>query len=211
MKGKKQEPEATIGDQLQHIEKSAVKEWKYLSKVKIKDENHLLFASFIIILVAILVVNTLYVLNRDPSTNVTHHVSATTDTSQVLTSLQTATLPAAVVSISDVSENDRKDPAFMLAEGETLLTMTIRIKNTSPGQQEIIPTSQLFVRSRDGDYAPLHPSIYVTKPLGANKVAAGQTVSGEISFAVPKQLADPLLYVDLGWNDQAPVVFHALK
>ena len=39
----------------------------------------------------------------------------------------------------------------------------------------------------------------------------GKTVTGQLSFAVPKILAHPLLYIDLGWGDTAPVVIDVMK
>ena len=37
------------------LDERVVREWKYLRKIYIKDEDHLLFASFIIVLVGLIV------------------------------------------------------------------------------------------------------------------------------------------------------------
>jgi hypothetical protein len=146
---------------------------------------------------------------------ITPVTSPTTDASVnpnfQLTSTQTGSTPAYEVKISNVTENNVPDPAFTLAPGNTLLLMDISIKNLTGAPQELVPVSDLFVRDNEGDTFPLHPALVVKNPLPSTKVAPGQTVSGQISFEVPKKLARPLLYVDMQWSNLAPIVYDVMK
>ena len=74
-------------------------------------------------------------------------------------------------------------------------------------KQTLTPVTQLYVRDRDGGYYPLRASSYTFKnPLQATVLLPGQVVTGQIAFAIPKNTALPLLYIDFGWNDLAPSV-----
>lgn len=200
--GKKQ-PESVTDKQVK-------KGRKYLKRILIKDEDHFLFASFIVLLLAIIVVNTLYVMNRLPHFRLTTRIIETTP-SKVLTSLQKGSTSSYDVTVSNVYETDRRDPAFTLASNETMLIFDINITNKTAQTQQFLPVNQLYVRSRDGYYATMHPSIYVTRPIPADTITPGKTISGQVSFNVPIHQAHPLLYVDLGWDNTVPIVFDVLR
>jgi hypothetical protein len=57
----------------------------------------------------------------------------------------------------------------------------------------------------------MHPTVFIKNPLPADDLAAGATVKGELSYAVPKTLRNFKLYVDPGWGDMAPVVFRITR
>ncbi|MCA9325827.1 DUF4352 domain-containing protein [Candidatus Saccharibacteria bacterium] len=195
-------------ESLLEVEMKEVKrEWRHF--VKFSDENHLLFAAFVVVLLAILVINTLYVLNRNNVHVVSGYVSSDSQNRQH-TSQEVGTNGAMSVTISDVTENDKRDPAFTIPETETMLILTIDITNTTTETQQLIPSTQLYVRTVEGDYSKLHASMFVTKQLPAKDLKPGQTVSGQVSFSVPKRIAKPLLYVDTGWHNYGPVVFDVL-
>lgn len=180
--------------------------------IKLKDENHLLFIGFVMLVAALLIVNTVYVISRgDAIDSKTENHQNMPDALKVLSSQQTAENKAFSVVVSNVTESDKFDPAFTLPDGYTMLLFDIKITNLSRGEQSLIPVNNLFVRSREGDTFPLHPSLEITKPLESGPVAAGATVDGQISFGVPKTLAHPLLYVDLGWDDYVPIVIDVLR
>lgn len=176
-----------------------------LSHLHIKDEDRLLFASLIIVLAAFLVINATYV---------AHHWSqedTVGSTATILTAQQHANTPAFFASISHISEDIRVDPAFTLADGETMLIMNLTIANNSAIDQNFIPSTQLYIRTQGGDYRPLHPSMFVTNQIFSGTLKPHQEVSGQISFGVPKTATNPLLYIDTGWLDQTPTVFSTLK
>ncbi|HET6925186.1 MAG TPA: DUF4352 domain-containing protein [Candidatus Saccharimonadales bacterium] len=186
--------------------------WQQLKAVNIRDDEHLLFPTFIIVLLTIIVINTTYILNKQSAAagradEITNVVSRP---QKVLTSERTASSTAYTISVSRVTENNTFDPAFPYPANETMLILTLTIKNTSGGPQQLTPAQQLFVRSQDGDYAPMHASSYLATQLPAATVKPGQTVSGQVSFAIPKSQGRPLLYVDLGWNNYGPAVFDVL-
>ncbi len=53
--------------------------------------------------------------------------------------------------------------------------------------------------------------MYVTKQIAAGKIAPGKTISGQISFGIPKSATNPLLFVDTGWGNEAPIVIDVLR
>jgi hypothetical protein len=176
-----------------------------------KDENHLLLASLILGIATLVIINAAYVVNRLTAPAPVTETTPTVSWPHVLRSTQTARTPALIASVGKVSESDKADPAFTLDDGETLLAMDLSITNRTAGSQDFIPTSDLYVHTSQGDYRPLHPSMYVTQQIFSGTMKPGQTVSGQISFSVPKQATDPLLYIDTGWNSEVPVVFAPLK
>lgn len=187
----------------------AKKEWKQL--LRIRDDNHLIFLGLLIVLTCLLVLGGIAVINHS-LVRVTGGVTELLPSrDKVLTSTQEGKTTAFTVSISSVTETDKPDPAFTLAAGQTLLMLNISLTNKTDQVQDVIPVNQLFVRSRTGYYASMHPSTFITKPLVAGTVEPGATVTGQVSFSVPKQLAQPLLYVDPGWANQSPVVFDVLR
>lgn len=187
----------------------AKREWRNL--LKFGDENHLLFGAFIIVLCCILAVNVLYILsqhsgdNRPVQTN-----SIRKDFTYYATSNQIISNDVITTSIKNVTENNKKDMAFTIDPSETMLILDVRVTNKTTEIQHLLPSIQFYVRSNEGDYVSLHASMYVTNPIPAKDLKPGETVSGQVSFNVPKNLARPLLYVDTGWDDSAPVIFDVL-
>lgn len=186
--------------------------WDTVVHFRIKDEEHLLFSAFVIVLLGIIVVNTTYIIGKqnDQNTVASGITNVVSQPQKVFTSQLTATSPFYQISVSDVTENSKQDPAFTISSDETMLILTLHVKNASNTNQVFVPSQQLYVRSSDGDYAQLHASMYVSKPIQQTTLKPGQTVSGQVSFNVPKSQSRPLLYVDTGWGDYAPVVFDVL-
>jgi hypothetical protein len=193
------------------IEQRVEKEWKYLRKIYIKDEDHLLFASFIILLVGVIVLFTLFITSRVPQVQSIVVSGSGNAPTKVLTSEQTAKSSAYTINISNATENSTPDRAFSFPDNYTMLILDFTITNNSSVNQNFIPVNQLYIRSNEGVAYPLHASMNVKKPVQFQNMNPGETQSGQISFAIPKTLAYPLLYVDLGWNDYVPVVFNVLK
>ena len=183
-----------------HVAKTTSK----LSRALRTEDNQLVVTSLVVLLSALVVINASYLASRLSQ-------SASAQASHVLTSHQVASTHSLTASITNMSENSAPDPAFTLDDSEVILIMTLSITNHTSHIQDFIPTSQLYVRTRDGDYRPLHPSMFVTKPIVSGKIKPGQTITGQVSFSVPKASTNPLLYVDTGWNDDVPVVFNVLE
>lgn len=199
-----------IQDELNKDVKEVKREWRQL--LKFKDENQILFFAFVILIIALVVINSFYIIHRaqqtaTPTVNKTVLVA---DSALRLTSQQAGKNVAELVKISNVTELDKKDFAFPLDEGEVLLMMDVTITNRTALKQQLIPSSQFYVRDDDGGYYPLHASMYVTKAIPATDMKPGDTVTGQVSFAVPKSLAHPLLYVDTGWAKVVPIVYDVL-
>lgn len=201
----------SIGKIGSEIEQDIKKELKLIDRYRKKNEDKLLFAAFITVLCALIIINAIYIINRVSTRQ------------KIVTAAQTLNFPKTVlpstvsgvnssftVAVKGVKEDSTPDPAFAFDAQETMLIATVTITNTSGKKQQLSAASQLYVRSQDGSYFAMHPSSRVQKELGSKEVAPGETVTGDVSFAIPKILTKPLLYVDLGWNDFVPVVFDVL-
>lgn len=188
------------------------------SKTKSKslkfNDNEILLFGILLVLLGLLVIVGLYVnrylKNTDPKVSTIHSTAGDVSPPFVLHSQQLAKTDAYDVSISNVSENDKKDRAFPISDNETMLILDFSITNKTRSEQDFYPMTDLYVRNKDGDYSALHASSLVTNPLIPGKLKPGETLSGQVSFSVLKRDARPLLYVDTGWNDQVPVVFDVL-
>ncbi len=178
-----------------------------------RDDNHLLWAGLLLVLATLVTINAAYIVTelKNDSESSSQSDAQPVTRPHVLRSTQTAHTPSLVASINKIAEIDKSDPAFTLEDNETLLSMMLTITNRTSSSQFFIPTSVLYVHTGKGDYRPLHPSIYVTDQIFSGTLKPGQTVSGQISFSVPKQEINPLLYIDTGWNDEVPIVFSPLK
>lgn len=183
------------------------RDWRFVKFIERKDEDHLIFAGFVVIVTALVFVTSLRILDRKIVTKASSSQSSEVRSDQLLSSTQLGTNGVFSVQITSVTARVDPDPAFPLEEDETLLIVDIFITNESLTKQDLVPVNQLFVRSRDGGYYQMHPSTNITAPLAATSLEPGQTVSGQISYAIPKRLSRPLLYVDLGWNDALPIIF----
>lgn len=169
------------------------------------------WAGVLTALIVLLIINATYISSRITHDNPLPTPRIIPNSNYILTSLQTDETKAYSLSVSNVTENSNFDPAFTIDPTHTMLIMDVSITNHSAGKQDLTPTTQFYVRDREGDTFVMHPSIRITNPLAATSIGAGQTVKGQISFDVPKKLAHPLLYVDFGWNDLAPTVIDVLK
>lgn len=130
---------------------------------------------------------------------------------KILLPQQTAKSRAYTITLSDVALSDKHDPAFTLDDNENMLVAKLTITNNSPTNQDLYPVNQIYIRTQDGLYYQMHPSMYVTEPMRAGQVSPGQTISGQVSFAIPKAVKQPFLYVDLAWEDYVPVVYNLLN
>ncbi len=198
---------------LEEVVEDQAKELKreYKRFEKFRDENSLLLGVFVAAIVALLVVNTLFwVQFTNHRYKKDQQDTATVVSVKTGTSLQTARNFAVQARVSNVGENTAVDHAFPLAENETMLIMDIAITNRTEQTQQLFPSTQLYVRSDEGDYAPMHASSHIKNPLGATDLRPGQSASGQISFAVKKHLSRPLLYIDTQWNLSTPLVIDVL-
>lgn len=187
----------------------ANREWRNL--MTFGNENRFLFGAFIIVLCSILAVNILYIYGIRANDGLpTTHTVVRFESSHYFTSSQVAKNNALTAKIKNVTENDKKDMAFTIDPSETMLILTVTLTNNTTRTQHLLPSIQFYTRSNEGDYAALHASMYAQNPIAAKDLKPGESASGEVSFNVPKRVARPLVYIDTGWNDSAPVVFDAL-
>jgi hypothetical protein len=173
--------------------------------------NFMNWVTAMIILLTILILNTVYIATRLSADKTVPTVKLTSDSTKILTSLQSDETSAYTVKVKNVTENATNDPAFTIDPDHTMLIMDISITNHTPGKEDLVPVNQLYVRDHQGDTFMMHPSMFLKTPLAATTLDPGATVQGQISFDVPKNLPNPLVYVDFGWNHDAPTVIDVLK
>lgn len=190
------------------IDREARREWK--NALRFKNENHWLFIGFVLLIAALVIINTAYIIDRSGMPHITSSSSSASTPNQIKTSLQNASAGGYDVAISNVTENADTDHAFPFAETETMLILDFRITNKTAAVQHLTPVNQLFIHDRDGGLYKMHASMYVTNPLAAQDLAPGDSAEGQISFAIPKTQTKPLLFVDPGWTNETPVVFDVL-
>jgi hypothetical protein len=188
----------------------SIKQKKYDSK-RVDEHadniNKLIIVGILVLLAISIIINSVYLVHRNNNSKASTPQS---NSGQVLTSLQTGFNGATQVRVSDVTENNSFDPAFTLDPTETMLIMSITITNLSAETQQLIPDTQLFVRTDQGNYSTIHASMFVTNPLSSVDLRPGQSASGQVSFNVPKVAEKPYLYIDTEWDNYTPLVFNVL-
>lgn len=194
--------------QPESLEREIKREWKHF--LRFKDENRLLFAAFVMILAAIAVINAVYVVNASNREDRAQSEAVVNVQKTIPTQLP-ATTPAYSARVSGVALNDQQDRAFPIDSSETMLIFTLEITNSSGREQDLYPVKQLFVRDEEGRYSEPHASMFVTNPFPAGKIQPGETVSGQLSFAVSKTAIHQYFYLDTGWNGQVPTVYDLSK
>ncbi|MBP7760187.1 DUF4352 domain-containing protein [Candidatus Saccharibacteria bacterium] len=201
---KRETPIEIVEDEVKELKK------EYKRFAKFRDENSLLMTVFVLGITALVIINTLFWMKwaaEHPSSTpgVTKFV-----TSSVVKSLDMARNNSLSAQVKNVTTNSNADPAFGVPDDQTMLIMDLTVTNTSKIKQQFIPVSQLYVRTRDGDYSILHASMHVKNPIAARDLMPGESVSGQVSFAVSKRADTPLLYIDTGWDKTTPLVIDAL-
>lgn len=196
---------------MEQMEVKLKREYKFLKRFKDKNENHLLFAAFLVVMTSMVVVNTIFIIDYESASHNSNSSVVTPNPNKVLPTSQNAKTDAYDARVSNVTVTDKIDHAFTLAPTDTLLVLDITITNTSEETQQLTPALQFYVRDPMGGLYMPHVSSNVTAPLEFAKVGPHKTVMGQLSFAIPKTLAHPLLYLDLGWNDNAPTVIDVMR
>jgi len=206
-KSVKSKPKTTSQSPLKNENKIA-KRTRVVAFLERKDEDHLIFTGFVVIIIALVTIVAIEVVTRPRMTVVTATAPLH---SRILTSNEHGLADGYEVTISNVTVNNDQDQAFPLNADETMLILDMSITNHTTSTQDFVPVTQLYVRSREGNYYQMHASMHVQNPIAATSIEPEQTLSGQVSFAVPKRLSNPLLYIDTGWNDSTPIVFNVLK
>lgn len=206
MAKKKLNPLEHLEQETKKLDREAKREWR--NALKFMDENHLLFMGFVFLLAAAVIINTVYVINRSGKPVV--NGSATAAYGTIYKSLDQAENRVAKVSIANVTESDTPDPAFPLNDTQTLLVLDLTITNKTAVTQHLIPSTQLFVHDRDGGLYILQASSRLTNALAAQDLSPGASATGQVAFAVPKRQTTPLLYIDVGWDNDTPIIYDVL-
>lgn len=100
-----------------------------------------------------------------------------------------------------------QDPAFAVAADEDIVIVSMEITNRSDQEFGFFPSVHTYLRDNEGRSYMMHPTVMMKSPLPATDMKPGQTVKGELSYAVPARLKTFRMYVDPQWGDMAPAVF----
>lgn len=103
------------------------------------------------------------------------------------------------------------DPAFAVGSDEDIVILTLEIKNRSDQEFGFFPSVHTYLRDNEGRTYVMHPTVMMKNPLPATDMKPGQTIRGELSYAVPSRLKLFRLYVDPQWGDMAPAVFPLVR
>lgn len=171
---------------------------------RFRHEHSLLFAAFVLCIAVLVIVNTLFMIHLLPKANNTTSVYPSWTTS-----LQLAYNGAVQTQIRNVA-TQTSDPVFPIDENQVALVMDVTVKNITRETQQFIPVNQLYVRGEEGTYASIKVSSLIKKAIPATDLVAGESVSGQVCFIIPKTVAQPLLYVDTGWDRSTPLVIDVL-
>lgn len=204
-KRKKETPAEFIEDEVKELRK------EYGRFRRFTDENSLLMGVFLLGLVGLLIINTLFWVQwtkladdkrrRDEIGALSQHITRT---------LEPSMNHALSVEVRNVTLNNSEDKAFGVADGETMLIMDIKVTNKSDNTQQLIPANNFYVRSNRGVYSQLHASMHVRRPIAMRDVKPGEVVEGQLSFAVPKTADTLWLYIDTNWENTVPLVIDVL-
>lgn len=118
--------------------------------------------------------------------------------------ITTAALSAEVNSVTEV-------PARELMSGNVIdtqkgLIIHVSITNNTDVEQYFLPVNQVFIKGSDDSIYQMSPLAGVRNPITAGAVAPGETLEGDMSFAVNKEETDNWLYIDTRWNGMSPLV-----
>lgn len=178
---------------------------------RFRDENSLLFGILVLGIAALVVINTLFWIYVTTEQYKKHLPQIDVPVyPKVHGSLAMTKNDVMDVVVKNVTTNSNLDPAFTIPSDQTMLIFDMTITNKTDETQQLIPSTQLYVRSREGDFFQLHASMHVKHPIPASEVKPGGSVKGQVSFAIPKKLDTPLFYVDTGWGDSTPLVIDVL-
>lgn len=127
---------------------------------------------------------------------------------------------AQIWGVSEVAETDlyklsvtskvatvSEDKAFTPPVGQNIIVLAISVTNKGDVTHPFLPSIHTYVRDDEGETYKMHPSTAIVNPLPASDLAPGQTVSGQVSYAIPASMHNFRLYIDPQWGDMAPVVF----
>lgn len=172
---------------------------------KFRHEHSLVFAAFVLGIAALVVINTLFMirlLSENREGTIVVYPSWTT-------SLQLAYNGAIQAQVRNVATKET-DTVFPIDSTQVILVMEITVKNTTRKAQQFIPVNHLYIRGEEGSYAALHMSSHAARPIPATDLVPGGSVSGQISFVIPKTVSTPRLYVDTGWDRSIPLVIDVM-
>ncbi|MFZ1249019.1 MAG: DUF4352 domain-containing protein [Candidatus Saccharimonadales bacterium] len=209
MKKSQETPIEKLEDTLQKEAHELQVEYKRFERFR--NENSLLLSVFVLGIAALVIINTLFWVQVSRHRLTKEAKLTTTITSlKTMTSLQTAHNFAVTAFVANVGGSTTTDNAFPVRDDEILLLMDVTITNKTALSQQLTPVSQLYIRSVDGDYIKLHPSMQVKKPLEPQELGPGKVATGQLSFVIPKEMTSPLLYIDTGWDRSTPLVIDVL-
>jgi hypothetical protein len=189
------------------------KRFKKLRTAVKEPINDWVVAAAVIAIIAALAATTsiLYSKETSPKASINKDAVVMPSLQRILKTSDIASSEMFDIKISNVYESEKSIKGFEIAQSETFLVFNVSIKNKTGVEQNFYPVTQMFVRdTRSGQTFYMAPTT-LSNPLQAGSIKPGDTIEGQLSYAIPKTTPRPLLYIDLGWDDIVPVVFSPLQ
>lgn len=117
---------------------------------------------------------------------------------------QTLSTKAYELTLSNLRHDSVGDAVYKPANGDEFVVFTIKVKNSTASQLQFLPVLQAYLKDSAGKTYSMTPAP-LTNPIQAGGVKGGDTISGQISFEVPKGKTDLNFYFDPGWPNSGGV------
>lgn len=184
-----------------------------LKKAYHLPENHFLTLGVTLLVIALVIVNSIvavrYITSPDKASFFGRNSSSSAQPARVLTTQAPIKTGSYTITISNSFQSPSPVSDAKAGAGNTFLGFTISITNTAGKDFPVNPSTQLFVRDRQGNTYS-YKALNFDNALRSDTLPNGQTLSGQVAFEIPRNLARPILYIDLGWDQIQPIAVSVL-
>ena len=99
------------------------------------------------------------------------------------------------VRIDNIARGNGESGSLQPPKDSEYITIDIYIKNKSGKTLEFYPVSQTYIKDSYGQTYSVGPAM-VKQPYQVGNIASGDQVKGEIAYQVPKNIKNPLFYIE---------------
>jgi|GEM_PF-4173343 len=85
------------------------------------------------------------------------------------------------------------------------LVIRLTVKNKSDVPQAFLPVNDMFIKDNFGAIHQLEPVFGIPSPIMAGELAAGQSVTGDVSYVLENKNRDLRLFFDPRWDASPPI------
>ncbi|MGZ6004753.1 MAG: DUF4352 domain-containing protein [Candidatus Saccharimonadales bacterium] len=99
--------------------------------------------------------------------------------------------------VSDIKTTNGSQP-FIAPAGKQYVIANLKVKNRSDQPLQLLPSTDTYVKDQTGQVIYLSPYA-LENPLRAGQLLPGETISGQVSYLVSKNIVNKL-YIDASWS-----------